>query len=214
MDINQTILLWNQAGILKIMVEFLPSLRRITILLGALNRTNMKTLYRLILFFITLACAGKAQAQSLTPSVLASGGRFATGGGYSLSETVGEMTMVQTFTAGSSILTQGFQQPADANVGLPVVQLAGYGAEIFPNPAVGLLNFDFVAADQVDATINMLDVLGQVLTTEQAYIGAGKHRVQLDLSNHPQGIYFAEVTMRKRNGELAYRSAHRLRILH
>lgn len=49
-------------------------------------------------------------AQSLTPQVVASGGGSFTAGGYTLDFTIGEPT-VTTLIAGSSILTQGFQQP-------------------------------------------------------------------------------------------------------
>jgi len=50
-------------------------------------------------------------AQSLSPTVISSTGGFSSNANGSLSYTVGEMTMVQTFSAGGNILTQGFQQP-------------------------------------------------------------------------------------------------------
>jgi len=50
-------------------------------------------------------------AQMLTPKVVASGGDFASNGGYSISSTVGE-PVVQTFSSSGFYLTQGFQQPS------------------------------------------------------------------------------------------------------
>lgn len=49
-------------------------------------------------------------AQSLAPTVISSGGGYTSAGGYSLSFNIGE-PVVTTTSAGSSILTQGFEQP-------------------------------------------------------------------------------------------------------
>ena len=57
-------------------------------------------------------------AQSLTPTVIASTGGFSSNANGSLSYTVGEMTMVQTFSANNNILTQGFQQPTNNVTGI------------------------------------------------------------------------------------------------
>jgi hypothetical protein len=63
----------------------------------------------LIVLFASLATL-QSPAQTLSPTVLATSGGYSSGGGYSLSYTVGE-TIVTTLQAGSYLLTQGFQQP-------------------------------------------------------------------------------------------------------
>src|SRR5687768_17317651 len=51
-----------------------------------------------------------ANAQSLSPKVIASSGGFYTSGGVTLSWTLGE-TFTTTLSSPNNILTQGFQQP-------------------------------------------------------------------------------------------------------
>jgi hypothetical protein len=63
-----------------------------------------------LLIITALAFATLSFSQQLSRYVVASGGNYSTGSGISLSSTIGE-SMVTTLTSGSSILTQGFQQP-------------------------------------------------------------------------------------------------------
>ncbi|OWY20129.1 hypothetical protein C7N43_23130 [Sphingobacteriales bacterium UPWRP_1] len=72
-----------------------------------------KAIFLQVLTFCLVAAG--AQAQSLTPQVVASGGGYAQGGGYSLSYTIGE-PVTATLTSGSNILTQGFHQPDFQNI--------------------------------------------------------------------------------------------------
>jgi hypothetical protein len=66
----------------------------------------MKTL----ILILSFAIVGYANAQSLSPTVVASSGDYFTGTNASLSWTLGEIA-TETFTSGNYILTQGFQQP-------------------------------------------------------------------------------------------------------
>ena len=66
----------------------------------------MKTL----ILILSFAIVGYANAQSLSPTVVASSGDYFTGTNASLSWTLGEIA-TETFTGGGYILTQGFQQP-------------------------------------------------------------------------------------------------------
>ncbi len=70
----------------------------------------MKTFKHLFVIAICSLFSFSVFAQSLSPQVVASGGGYATGGGYSLSYTIGE-PVTATLTGGSNILTQGFHQP-------------------------------------------------------------------------------------------------------
>jgi hypothetical protein len=71
----------------------------------------MKTLFKLLSFAIICS----AQAQSLSPTVIASSGGYSTGTDVSLSWTLGEIA-TETYSNGSYILTQGFQQPVESIV--------------------------------------------------------------------------------------------------
>lgn len=70
----------------------------------------MKKITLLLVCTLSTFAFFNASAQSLTPQVVASGGAYATGGGYSLAYTVGE-PVTATLTNGGNILTQGFHQP-------------------------------------------------------------------------------------------------------
>lgn len=66
---------------------------------------------RFIIILLWLSCySSMAAAQSLGPSVLPAAGKYLTGGGYSLSGTLGE-PVHSSFQNGNLILTQGQQQP-------------------------------------------------------------------------------------------------------
>lgn len=67
------------------------------------------------LLFLAMAIYCCGQSQSLSPTVIASSGGYFTGTGASLSWTLGEIA-TETFSNGSYILTQGFQQPVEGIV--------------------------------------------------------------------------------------------------
>jgi hypothetical protein len=69
-------------------------------------RNKIKILMGLLAVFIQI----KITAQNLTPTVTATAGGYSTGGGSSLSWTIGE-TFITTLQNGNNVLTQGFQQP-------------------------------------------------------------------------------------------------------
>ena len=66
---------------------------------------------KFFLFLFAFSAIDLLQAQSLKPSVIASGGGDYAGANLQVSWTLGE-TFTQTLTAGSSMVTEGFQQPA------------------------------------------------------------------------------------------------------
>lgn len=89
----------------------------------------MKVKYLLIAFAFPMAAA----AQSLTPTVIASGGNHASASGVQLSYTIGE-TVITTVNGGSNILTQGFHQPLEIVSGIVEGIIPGE-IKVYPNPA-------------------------------------------------------------------------------
>jgi hypothetical protein len=65
---------------------------------------------KIVILWLASLASLQSPAQTLSPTVLATSGGYSTGGGYSLSYTVGE-TIVTTLQVGNYLLTQGFQQP-------------------------------------------------------------------------------------------------------
>ena len=76
--------------------------------------------------FIAVGFSTVVFAQTLTPKVFATSGNYATGGGLSLSQTIGE-PFNKTLINGAVLLTQGQQQPPSGIIPLPVSWLDVYG---------------------------------------------------------------------------------------
>src|ERR1041385_1334605 len=91
---------------------------------------------KIIFTSLALAICIFANAQSSSPDVIASGGGFAIGTGFTNSFTVGQGSIPETYIQSGFILTQGFQQPADIGLGMaPVNTTPSIGT--FPNPTNG-----------------------------------------------------------------------------
>jgi len=153
----------------------------------------MKKLY--FVFAAALLSLGMS-AQSLTPQVIASTGGFSSNANGSLSYTVGEMTMVQTFSANNNILTQGFQQPNDVSVGLLDITQDDFGSfVVYPNPAVDNTYLAFQMPEAGRVTISLYDMLGQKVS--DVYAGNyenGKVTAQANVQTLAAAEYFMTLT--------------------
>jgi hypothetical protein len=153
----------------------------------------MKKYYALV---ASLLCFMSINAQSLSPSVIASTGGFSSNAGNSISYTVGEMTMVQTFSASGTILTQGFQQPNDFSTGLLAVNSNASGdLVIYPNPAVDQAWYAFEFTTVGNVSFVVTNVLGQKVIDlgHEGYDG-GKVSRLAPLSTLAGGTYFLTAT--------------------
>lgn len=150
----------------------------------------MKQIITLII--IAIAAPFAIKAQSLSPTVIASTGGFSSNSNGSLSYTVGEMTMVQTFSAGNNILTQGFQQPNDITIGLIDITKDEFGSFIvYPNPAVDNMWFGFQFPEQGKVTVSLFNTLGQkIADVYTADYSNGKTVEQMNVSTLAAGSYF------------------------
>lgn len=72
-------------------------------------------------------------AQSISPSVVSSGGGNFQGSSSTLDWTVGE-TITETAVGGSSILTQGYHQSSYTIVSIPDTEHSDIQVSVFPNP--------------------------------------------------------------------------------
>lgn len=161
----------------------------------------MRKLFTL-LFIAALAVSAKAQM--LTPTVISTTGAYSSNANGSLSYTVGEMSMVETFSAGGVILTQGFQQPTDKAVGLLDITKDPYGSFVlYPNPAVDQMFFGFEFPEKGKVAVSMYDAIGQKVADlyESNYDG-GKTVQEMNVSTYAAGLYFLTVTHTDENGKV------------
>jgi len=146
-----------------------------------------KIYFLFLLAFTTLGL----NAQMLTPTVISSTGGFSSNANGSLSYTVGEMTMVQTFSANGNILTQGFQQPNDNVTGLIDLTQDAFGSfVVYPNPAVDNMWFGFQLPEAGKVQITLYDAIGQKISdVYHTSYDNGKIVEQLNVSMYAAGMY-------------------------
>jgi len=65
--------------------------------------------------------------------------------------------------------------------------------KIYPNPTRGLFNVEFATASAADAEISIVNMVGQVISTEVVTVN-GLYNNQFDLSNESAGVYFIKFT--------------------
>lgn len=129
-------------------------------------------------------------AQSLSPTVIASYGKWSNNGGYTLSATSGEM-MIETFTGGTNILTQGFQQPDEKTIGIQELNEDGLTIKIFPNPTSDLVMIDLQSANAESYGVIMYDLLGRTLALPGILDRSHTQLQQsFNLSQLPSATYF------------------------
>ncbi len=169
-------------------------------------------------FYITLASlffAFAANAQSLAPTVISSTGGFSQNANGSLSYTVGEMTMVQTFSANGNILTQGFQQPNDQVVGLIDMTKDQFGSfVVYPNPAVDNLFFGYQFPEEGKVSIKLYDVLGQLVEDlHNSPYTSGKTVETFSVTNLAAGSYYMALTFVSTNSGKTYQQAKPFQVI-
>lgn len=156
----------------------------------------LKRMKKIILSTAILFSGFFATAQTSAPDVLASGGGFAAGPGFTNSFTIGQGTIPETFSAGTFILTQGFQQPNSIGTGLAPVYLSPRTIGTFPNPSNGQFFLEYNLTENAIVTIEAFDVLGQRVYMETTSRTTGKQVHEVNLSSQPNGIYFVNCTIK------------------
>lgn len=71
---------------------------------------------------------------------------------------------------------------------------------ISPNPVASTLTFNFQNQKTEDATIQIIDALGQVVYTEKKRIVTGENHLSLSVQTLPSGIYFLKLSTNERLG--------------
>lgn len=160
-----------------------------------------KTSFLVCLLYITLLFCSlqtKAQGVSLTPEIIASSGGYSEVGGYSLSYTVAEMTMVTTLSSGDITLTQGFQQPDIKNSAL----VEGGLMTLYPNPANDWFTIDYNFPHSGELEWLVYDMRGRLVagqTSAAPYI-TGNETLTVNGIDWAEGIYVVRVLFTANDG--------------
>jgi len=152
---------------------------------------------KLFVFICALAAGGVVIAQTLDRQVVSSGGAYATAGNVSLSYTIGEVA-VATLTGGNLILTQGFQQPDGAPVGISEPPFTG-SIKVYPNPTDDIIMVE-ITTDQSDLVLELSNALGQQLLSQELPLDGGTYSGQVDMQTYAAGNYL--LYLRDSNGRI------------
>lgn len=132
-------------------------------------------------------------AQMLKPKVVASGGNFASNGGYSISSTVGE-SVVQTFYSSNFYLTQGFQQPSLFIGNKREENNSGTSIEVYPNPVEDQLILEIVAGEINEFFVEIYTLTGLKLQTHLLKnLLSATNMKRLDFSRYAKGTYVVHI---------------------
>jgi hypothetical protein len=155
-----------------------------------------------LFIFSAVLLTAHASAQSLSPTVQASSGDYSVSPNASLSWTLGE-TATETYTSANNQLTQGFQQAELIITGIENPNEA-ISVTIYPNPSAGQVSIKFTLTEARKVELNVMDITGKLVSTQQQDISAGVQILSTDLTSLAAGKYLLVITDREKKTSSTY----------
>ncbi len=150
----------------------------------------------ILLIPLTIATAISAHAQSVGPATLNATGGTQIIGSNEFDWSVGEMTLVSTFSNANIIVTQGLLQPVGSDkTGVANNVAIGNQLKVFPNPASSVLSFQYISQRPGTLEYRMVDMTGKASISRTINIVQGNNEEQIDLTHLSCATYFLEVTV-------------------
>ncbi|MDA3912313.1 MAG: T9SS type A sorting domain-containing protein [Bacteroidales bacterium] len=137
-----------------------------------------------IVLFIVIA--NLIYAQSLDRALVSTGGGSYANGSLQADVSIGE-PVIGTFEGDDYMLTQGFQQ--GLMVFTEIENLQEIEFQLYPNPAVDYVTFEFPVNDFQDVTLQVISVNGQVIWESQLTETSS----EIQVSSWPAGIYMLRI---------------------
>ena len=66
--------------------------------------------------------------------------------------------------------------------------------DVYPNPSRDLFNVTFTSEDVQDLEVRVINVVGEVVYTENLQQFVGEYTKSIDLETYTKGVYFLEIT--------------------
>ena len=151
--------------------------------------------------FLCLCLSGMPNAQSMSPSIIASSGGFSSNSSGMNSFTVAEMVSVETFFSPSLVLTQGFQQPWDLSTSIEEQSGDDFSFDVYPNPSDGNFHIIHFTEESHDVSLKVTNVLGTLLLEDHYITQRGSTRRSFDLSEVLPGMYFLTLHTKGRDDQ-------------
>ena len=150
----------------------------------------MKTIIYLLILITPSAL--QAQQPNVSPQVVSTAGGYVEGTGLSLSYTIGEVA-VQTLTAGSLMLTEGFQQPLDIGTFNRETMQYDWDIKTWPNPVAQDLYLKVGAEIQQDLVLEATDLSGRIHMIQKIEPPLRDAPFKVDLSHLAGGVYLLKI---------------------
>jgi hypothetical protein len=169
------------------------------------NHLNMNTVKKLLLTLVIFASSFSAFSQtvSLAPQVLSAAGSYSQQATFSISQTIGEMTAVSTFSTVDHILTQGFQQ-GDLKYTVGIMEDRNFSAalDFFPNPTRDFTRIQYAFPQPGKLDIVIRNTLGQQVSERfsETY-SQGTQSFVLQAQNLAAGVYYVYAVFTTENGQ-------------
>ena len=157
---------------------------------------------KLITILMAMVISIALTAQSISPEVVASAGDYYENGNGSLSWTLGEIA-TETYSNGSVILTQGFQQSTYSITFIEEKQNNDFNISVYPNPTSDYINIEFDIKNKSDVLIQLCDINGRILLNET--INSTENNKQYDFNIFSTGMYFLRISSEKDNYSETYK---------
>ncbi len=146
---------------------------------------------RLLFFAALLFVSLTMNAQTVSPSVIASSGGHAQGEGLTISWTLGEMA-IETFQNDNLILTQGFHQTDIVITSVYESTSLDFTINAFPNPVKEQLTVNVQEGAAENIRFGMVDLQGNLLLEGEL---EGRE-TNIDLATFRSGVYFLTLTVK------------------
>lgn len=145
------------------------------------------------LFLTALLLSAGILAQTAERQVIGTAGTYADAGEVSHSYTAGEV-VTATFSGGTIVLTQGFQQADPVTVSISEASLQ-FDATVFPNPTMNGVTLTMNAGEAVSVQLDLFDTSGKRLPIAQRELFfSGTMQRQIDFTGFASGTYFIQLT--------------------
>ena len=152
-----------------------------------------------LLIPLTLIGATLVRAQSVGPATVNAAGNSKVIGSNQFDWSVGEMSIVSTFSTPGIVITQGVLQPSETDhTGVPVTTL-NKQLQVFPNPASSVVNLEYDAQSAGILTYDLMDITGKIITKKVVKVKPGTTTEQISVSDLACATYMLKVSVSSNN---------------
>ncbi len=155
----------------------------------------MKILFHLVAVFSFASAFSQSDLQS--PCAASAEGKA---GNITISYTIGEMTLVDSWKYGNLMITQGILQPVNERASTDLDFFTADEIKLSPNPTPGILNVQFNSLSPGKLLVYMYDITGKLLNAEE-FQYTGFNTRQFDMMKYASATYLLRVIFQPANGK-------------